>query len=113
MNARNSAFGARWSQVVDYTPIANLDKGVHEWWLTPPRAGIYRVIAPWAYRHLRFFGVATVCAGVIPAAAGVICLAYSAYGMAAFFLGMAALSLGGGSWYLAIDRSRHPSTSGC
>jgi hypothetical protein len=110
MNARSSGFGARWGQVIDYTPMANLDKGVRGWWLTPPRTGIYRVIAPWQYRHLRFFGTLAVAAGMIPAAASIICLGYSVYGWAAFFLVDAALAIGGGSWFLAIDRAQHPST---
>ena len=40
--------------IFDYTPFANLRKGLRGWWLTPPRPGIYRLIAPWEDRHLRF-----------------------------------------------------------
>ena len=91
--------------VLDYTPLANLRKGLRGWWLTPPRRGIYRLIAPWEYRHLRFFGVSRIAGGIVAAAAGVICLSYAVYGWAAFFLVVAALNLAGGSWYLAIARS--------
>ena len=90
--------------VLDYTPLANLRKGLRGWWLTPPRRGIYRLIAPWEYRHLRFFGVSRIAGGIVAAAAGVICLSYAVYGWAAFFLAVAALNLAGGSWYLAIAR---------
>jgi hypothetical protein len=89
----------------DYTPFANLRKGLRGWWLTPPRAGIYRLIAPWEYRHLRFFGIPRIAGGIVAAAAGVICLAYGAYGFAALFLVVGALNLAGGSWFLAIARS--------
>jgi hypothetical protein len=32
-------------------------KGPRGWLLTPPRPGIRRLINPWAYCHLRAFGV--------------------------------------------------------
>ena len=89
----------------DFTPFANLRKGPRGWWLTPPRHGIYRVIPPWEYRHLRFAGVTRIAGGIVAATAGVICLAYSVYGWAAFFLVLGALNLAGGSWYLTIARS--------
>ena len=28
------------------------------WWASPPRSGLERLISPWEYRHLRFFGAA-------------------------------------------------------
>ena len=105
MNAPNSAFGARCRQVFDYTPFPDLRKGLRGWWLTPPRPGIYRLIPPWTYRHLRFAGVAGIAGGSVAAAAGLICLSYGVYGWAAFFLVLAALNLAGGYWYLTIDRS--------
>jgi hypothetical protein len=75
------------------------------WWLTPPRTGLRRLIHPWEYRHLRFYGVTRVAGGSIAAAAGFICLAYGAYGWAAFFLVVAALDIAGGCWELTIARS--------
>jgi hypothetical protein len=89
----------------DYTPFANLRKGLRGWWQSPPRPGVYRVIAPWEYRHLRFAGVARIAGGSVATAAGVICLSYGVYGWAAFFLVIGALNLAGGSWFLTIDRS--------
>jgi len=89
----------------DYTPFANLRKGLRGWWLSPPRTGIYRLIAPWEFRHLRFFGVPRVAGGLLGVAAGVICLSYGVYGWAAFFLAIGALNLAGGSWFLSIARS--------
>ena len=80
-------------------------RGLREWWLTPPRPGLQRLIHPWEYRRLRFYGVARVAAGCIAAAAGLICLSYHAYPWAAFFLIIGALNLAGGYWFLTINRS--------
>jgi hypothetical protein len=93
------------AEVLDYTPFPNLWKGLRESWQTPPRPGIYRLVSPWAYRHLRFYGVGHIAGGSVAVAAGLICLSYGAYGWAAFFLVIAALNLAGGCWYLTIDRS--------
>jgi hypothetical protein len=89
----------------DYTPFANLRKGRRRWWLTPPRSGAHRLIAPWEYRHLRFFGIPRIVGGILGVAAGLICLSYGVYGWAAFFLVLGALNLAGGYWFLSIARS--------
>ena len=89
----------------DYTPFANLRKGRRAWWLTPPRSGAHRLIAPWEYRHLRFFGIPRIVGGGLGAVAGLTCLSYGVYGWAAFFLVLGALNLAGGYWYLTIARS--------
>ena len=81
-------------------------KGLRGWWQSPPRPGMQRLINPWEYRHLRFFGGARIVGGSVAAAAGVVCLSYGVYGWAAFFLVLAALNLAGGYWFLTIDRSR-------
>jgi hypothetical protein len=78
---------------------------LRRWWFTPPRPGLQRLIIPWEYNHLRFFGTARIVGGGIAAAAGLICLMYGVYGWAAFFLLLAAANLAGGSWYLNIVRS--------
>ena len=80
-------------------------KGLRGWWLSPPRSGMQRLIAPWEYRHLRVFGVTRIAGGAVAAAAGLVCLAYDVYGWAAFFLVIATLNVAGGYWYLTIDRS--------
>jgi hypothetical protein len=95
-----------WRLALDYTPFANMSKGLRGWWLSPPRSGVYRLIAPWAYRHPRFSGVGAIAGGSFAAAAGLICLSYGVYGWTAFFLVIAALALAGGCWYLTIARSR-------
>jgi hypothetical protein len=112
MSASNSAFGARFRQVLDYTPVPDLRKGPRGWWASPPRPGIYRLIAPWAYRHLRFYGVGHIAGGAVAATAGVICLSYGVNRWAAFFLVPAALNLAGGCWYLTLARSTHRNDQG-
>jgi hypothetical protein len=64
-----------------------------------------RLIWPYEYRHLRFFGAGRIAGGSVAAAAGLICLSYGVYGWAAFFLVIGALNLAGGSWYLSIAHS--------
>jgi hypothetical protein len=105
MNAPSSAPGARWRQVLDYTPFPDLRRGPRGWWASPPRPGVRRLIPPWAYRHLRFYGVGHIAGGAVAAAAGVVCLSYGVYGWAAFFLAVGALNLAGGYWYLTVARS--------
>ena len=83
----------------------NAAKRLRQWWLTPSRPGLQRLINPWEYRRLRRFGATRIAGGCIAAIAGVICLSYGVYGWAAFFLVIGALNLAGGYWYLAIDRS--------
>ena len=78
------------------------------WWLTPPRSGLRLLIAPYEYRHLRFFGTGRIAGGLVATAAGVICLSYSAYGWAAYFLILGVLNLTGGSWFLSIDGPASP-----
>jgi hypothetical protein len=80
-------------------------KGLRGWWLSPPRSGMQRLILPFEYRHVRFFGVGRVAGGSAAYAAGLVCLAYGVYGWAGFFLVIGALNLAGGYWFLTIDRS--------
>src|ERR1700758_4128205 len=78
MNARNDRTAAN---------------GLRGWWLSPPRSGMQRLIAPPEYRHLRAFAVTRLGGGIVAAAAGIVCLSYTGYGWAAFFLVIAALNL--------------------
>jgi hypothetical protein len=95
MNANNGNTGAR---------------GLRGWWLSPPRTGMQRLIAPYEYRHLGFFGVGRIAGGSVATAAGIICLSYRAYNWAALFLVIGALNLAGGYWYVSIARSASPRT---
>ncbi len=80
-------------------------KGLRGWWASPPRSGMQRLIVPYEYRHLRFFGVGRIAGGCVAATAGIVCLSYGVYGWAAFFLALGTLNLAGGSWYLTVARS--------
>ena len=80
-------------------------KRLREWWLSPPRSGMQRLVAPPEYRHLRAVGVTRLAGGIVAAAAGIVCLSYGAYGWAAFFLVVGALDLPVGYWELTIARS--------
>ena len=80
-------------------------RGLRDWWASPPRPGMQRLIAPWEYRHLRSFGITRIAGGSVVTFASVVCLGYGAYRWAAFFLAIAAANLAGGCWFLTIDRS--------
>ena len=80
-------------------------RGLRGWWASPPRTGMERLIVPYEYRHLRFFGTMRIAGGSLAAVAGVICLSYGAYGWAALFLVIGALNLAAGHWLLTIARS--------
>ena len=80
-------------------------KRLCEWWLSPPRSGMQRLIAPPEYRHLRAFGATHIAGGIVAAGIGAFVLSYSAHGWAAFFLLIAALNLADGCWELTIAHS--------
>jgi hypothetical protein len=91
----------------------SVTKRLREWWLSPPRSGVQKLIAPPEYRHLRAFGIARVVGGIVATAVGIACLSYAAYGWAAFFLVVAALDLPSGWWELILAYSRnHREASG-
>ena len=81
------------------------EKGLRGWWRSPPRHGMALLLAPFEYRHLRFFGVGRLVGGSVATVAGAICLSYSVFGWATFFLVVGALDLAGGYWELTIARS--------
>ena len=85
-------------------------RGMREWWRSPPRHGMQRLLAPFEFRHARFFGVTRIAGGIVAAVAGLICLSSSVYGWAAFFLIVGTLNLAGGYWELTIARSASPRT---
>jgi hypothetical protein len=85
-------------------------KRLRAWWAYPPRHGMARLLAPYEYRHVRWFGVVRLVGGGVAAVAGLVCLSYRAYGWAAFFLVIAALNLAGGYWELTIARSASAQT---
>jgi hypothetical protein len=80
-------------------------RGLRGWWRSPPRPGMQRLINPWAYRHLRGFGVTHLVGGGVAAAVAAVCVSYQVYQWAVPYLVIAALNVVGGYWYLTIARS--------
>ncbi len=77
---------------------------LREWWASPPRSGLQRLIIPWEYRHLRVFGVLRVAGGIVAAGIGAFILSYAAYGWTAFFLVVGVVDLAVGYWEITIAR---------
>lgn len=85
-------------------------RGLREWWATPARSGMRRIIVPWEYRHLRFWAGVRIGGGIVAASLGVITLIFGGndaktYGWAAMFLAIAAANLAFARWELTIARS--------
>ena len=96
-------------------------KVLREWWLSPPRPGLQRLISPWEYRHLRVFGVTRAAAGGFQLGIGLVLLSLARsaetdqerrkmYRVSAWFLVPAAGNLVGGYWYAAIAGSESART---
>ena len=94
-----------------HTPNDNTaPKGLREWWTSPPRSGMRRIIAPWEYRHLRAFARARIAGGIVLASLGVVTLSFGGndwktYGWTMAFLAAAAAHLAFAHWELSIARS--------
>ena len=91
-------------------------KGLREWWLSPPRPGLHRLISPWEYRHLRISGFTRAAAGGFQLGIGLVLLSLGRsagtdqerrrmYRLSAWFLVPAAGNLAGGYWYSTIASS--------
>jgi hypothetical protein len=85
-------------------------RGLREWWASPPRSGMRRVIWPFEYRHLRAFGRVRIAAGIVLVGLGVVTLVAGSFttvavGWAMLFLAAAAANFAGAAWYLAIASS--------
>jgi hypothetical protein len=83
----------------------NAAKRLREWWASPQRSGLQRLIVPWEYRHLRVFGVLRIAGGIVAAGICAFILSQGAYGWAAFFLVVGAANLAVGYGEIAIARS--------
>ena len=85
-------------------------KGLRGRWASPPRSGMQRIIAPWEYRHLRFWASVRIGAGIVLAGLGAVTLVGGSFtteavGWAMLFLAAAAASFAWAAWDLAIARS--------
>ena len=94
-------------------PDDTAPKGLREWWASPPRSGMRRVISPWEYRHLRAWAGVRIGSGIALVGLGVTTLSFGGndsktYGWTAAFLAAAAANLSFAYWELTIT----PSESG-
>jgi hypothetical protein len=80
-------------------------KRLGDWWASPPRSGMQRLIHPYVYHHLRVFGAMNIAGGIVAAGISAFILSYNAYGWTAFFLVDAAVNLAVGYWFITIARS--------
>jgi hypothetical protein len=94
-------------------------KGLREWWASPPRRGMHRLINPWEYRHLRGYGFTRAAAGGFQLGIGLVLLSLGSkaetdeerrkmYRLSAWFLVPAAGNLVGGYWDISIAPSAPP-----
>src|ERR1700747_3474429 len=93
-------------------------KGPRGGWATPPRSGVRRIIAPWEYRHLRFFAGVRIGAGIVLLGLGAVTLVGGSFtteavGWAMLFLAAAAGSVAWAAWGLAIARFTSGRTRAC
>lgn len=89
--------------------------GLRGWWADPPRSGIRRIIAPWEYRHLRFFARLRITFGFVAVGLAVTTLiaggsGAATYGWTLVFLAVAAVLFSVGYWQLSIARSESAKT---
>lgn len=86
---------------------------LRDWWLSPPRHGMRRLIAPWEYRHLEGAAAIRIVGGGVATTAGAICLSYGVRRWAAFFFAVAVANFCSAGWEMTIARStsRKPLTS--
>ena len=85
-------------------------RGLRDWWASPPRSGLQRIIFPWEYRHLRGFARVRFAAGFVMVGLGAVTLVGGSFtakavGWTAFWLVLAALQFSVAYWLLTIARS--------
>ncbi len=83
---------------------------LRQWWASPPRTGLRRILSPWEYRHLRFSAGLRIGGAVALTALGVITLGFGggtgkAVAWSLVFLLPAAANLACALWELAIADS--------
>ncbi len=85
-------------------------KGLRRWWASPPRSGMQRILAPWEYRHLRFWAGVRIGAGIVLVGLGAVTLVGGSFTTEAVwwamvFLALAAAQFAAAYWLLTIARS--------
>jgi hypothetical protein len=94
-------------------------KGLREWWLTPPRPGMQRLISPWEYRHLHAVANVRFAAAGFQLGIGLVLLSLGRqagtdaerrkmYRLSGCFLVPAVGNFLSGYWYATIARPAPP-----
>jgi hypothetical protein len=86
-------------------------KGLRGWWLSPPRSGLRRILAPWEYRHLRPFAALHIIGGTVALVLGAIVLSLVTDAwliLGVFWIVVAAVNYAVGYWELTIAESAGP-----
>ena len=83
---------------------------LRQWWASPPRTGLRRIISPWEYRHLRIGAGLRIGGAVVLTGLGVVTLGFGGsdaktYAWSLVFLLPAAANLAFAIWELAIADS--------
>ncbi len=78
--------------------------------MTPPRAGMQRIISPWEYRHLRAWARVRIVGGAVLVGLGFVTLAFGGsdsktYIWALAFLAAGVADFGFAAWLLGIARA--------
>jgi hypothetical protein len=97
---------------------SNINTAPHRlrgWWSSPPRSGMQRLLAPWEYRHLRFWATVRAGAGIVLIALGIITVSFggsnwTTYGWTIALEAAAAAQFSWAYWELTIARSTSPRT---
>jgi len=83
---------------------------LRQWWASPPRTGLQRIISPWEYRHLRLSAGLRIGGAIALTTLGVITLGFGggtgeAVAWSLVFLLPAAANLACALWELSIAGS--------
>ena len=83
---------------------------LRQWWASPPRTGLRRILSPWEYRHLRLSAGVRIGGAVALTVLGVITLGFGggtaeAFAWSLVFLLPAAANLACALWELSIAGS--------
>jgi hypothetical protein len=88
-------------------------KGLRGWWLTPPRSGMRRFLAPWEYRNLRPWALLRIVGGTVALVLGGIVLSLVTDAwliLGAFWMVVALANYAVAYWMLSIADSVTPWT---
>jgi hypothetical protein len=98
---------------MDASSDSTVPKGLRGWWLSPPRSGMRRFLAPWEYRHLRPFAALHIVGGTVALVLGGIVLSLVTNAwliLGVFWMVVALANYAVAYWELSIAESVTPQT---